>query len=174
MARKLALAIVLLVAGLAIYSAAQAATCDAQTFQGVCILHLNTVAPDTQAPSGGGGWHTNIITTVFSDKPYGAALPSSKAKGRTIEIRGRNGRTVTTTVTDVGPFCGITKNGDDDAYVFGTSRPFAEKNIGVLLSKLNSGCNGKWKSTGASLDVTRDLALKLGIDGKGYADWRFV
>ncbi len=165
----LASALLLLLPGGALAQSA-ALTCYSPSFYGVCIIGEQARLPD----AGVGGWHTHVITTEFTDVPYGAALPSSLAKGRMIDVRGPNGYVARVQVTDVGPFCGITRAGNDDAYVFGSSRPFAEKNIGVVLSSIKPGCNGKYASTGAALDLTPAIARELGISGKGYADWRFA
>jgi len=72
-------------------------------------------------------------------------------------------------IWDVGPW-----NIDDDDYVLGDERPSAETHY-ETEQPLPTGPNaGKVPSNAAGLDLSPALARKVGIDGKGYCDWRFV
>ncbi|OIO26686.1 hypothetical protein AUJ14_01285, partial [Candidatus Micrarchaeota archaeon CG1_02_55_22] len=129
-----------------------------------------------------GTWKTHIITTEFgcgsntqitasglstSAKEYYAALPTRKALNHEIEVRGPNGKTLRLPVIDVGPFCTT-----DNNYVLGSARPLAEIYQGKIIPAEN--CNKNIAANGAGLDVSCQAARELGINGKGYADWRFV
>ncbi|MEK6957696.1 MAG: hypothetical protein AABW99_01825 [archaeon] len=130
-------------------------------------------------------WKEGITATVFSDivtatgrscaSGFCVALPSTSATNRTVEVCNST-KCATSKVLDVGPWCVR-----DDEYVFGSSTPFAEKNKGSYLDDLsgNPECvsiyaGTRYKSNGAGIDLSTDLANQLGINGLGTVKWRFT
>lgn len=113
----------------------------------------------------------------------GVALPSRNAKKRWIMIR--HGELYTCAqVMDLGPWCH-----DDDAYVFGSDRPRAEKFKGQecvvdmerpeIVATVPDGNGGSKKapiSNGAGIDlfpyVAKQLGIKIGINV--IVEWRFI
>ncbi|VVB66918.1 Peptidase family M23 [Candidatus Norongarragalina meridionalis] len=133
------------------------------------------------------GWHENVYATYFGcgsdaqDMASGiystsatnyAALPDGYALRKKIEVRNpANGKSVVLDVLDIGPFCTL----DSDYVIYG-SRPFAEKNKGVVLGTLDRSCNRKYKAlNGAGIDLSCDASEQLfGSKTNGPVDWRFV
>lgn len=152
-------------------------SCYSPTFSGVCVIAASSLAD--AAPMVGGGWHSHVSTTrfgapcgdnpseplegggTFSRRGFYAALPTRKALHKNIEVRSPKG-TITMPVLDVGPL-----TSHDDAYVFGNGlvRPLAELKFPLRPDHPKSK---------AALDVSCDAAAALGIEGLGFADWRFV
>lgn len=69
------------------------------------------------------------------------------------------GKSVHALVLDVGPW-----NENDDAYVFGGSRPQAESGLSVS----GKGTNG------AGIDLGEYVWKQLGMTDNGLVDWEFV
>ena len=144
----------------------------------------NTVSGDGCSSSckneGGSGekWHENIIATYFhgGSRSAGdcgkscAALPTRRALGKSVEIC-KGDICIITKVGDVGPWCE-----KDNEYVEGDARPYAEIHKGKVLYFIrgNPSCPSLLISNGAGIDITPDLASRLGMNGKGKVKWRFV
>lgn len=163
-------------------------TCSDVAYKGVCVVGPGQSAYYAGSVNGGQGtgeWKTHIITTIFGcgrdaqkmasgihslAVKYYAALPSRSAVNRRIEVRGPNGRTMVVPVLDVGPMCVA-----DNQYVFGNSRPLVEGIMGQSPRANYPGvCVYGGRSTGAALDLSCDAGRELGVNGKGYADWRWA
>lgn len=88
------------------------------------------------------------------------ALPSTRALRRAVRITNpANGRSVDALVLDVGPW-----NTNDDAYVFGSERPAAER--GASLS--GKGTNG------AGIDLGGYVWKALGMTDNAEVEWEFL
>lgn len=136
-------------------------------------------------------WHSGIKATHEEaqetslgpwpgDDVLGVALPDSKALNRQVIVR-YGGNIAYCTVLDVGPWCI-----DDDPYVFGTSRPRAEKLNGAFCPRTIDGGNatvpdgnGGFKaalvSNGAGIDLFPGAAkaLRIPIGQNVLIDWAF-
>ena len=110
------------------------------------------------------------------------ALPSRSAAGRLVQIKNpSNGRVATARVADLGPFCR-----EDNTYVNGNSRPYAEIHrkdpAGRKDSRGNTiqgtipnnpDCNEKEGSNGAGIDLSIALAKYLGVSDS-QVSWKFA
>jgi hypothetical protein len=96
---------------------------------------------------------------IDAEYPF-VALPSHKALGMWISLRNQaNGKHCCAQVLDVGPW-----NTEDDAYVFGNSRPAAESGQSV----------GGLRTNGAGIDLGEKVWGLLGMRDNGEVEWRFV
>jgi hypothetical protein len=98
------------------------------------------------------GWHIDTIV------PF-VALPSRRALRHTLIVKNpANGLTVEAVVLDVGPW-----NEDDDAYVFGDSRPLSEQGTGKYRSPTNH----------SGIDLGEYVRLALKVTGNTQVAWAF-
>jgi hypothetical protein len=99
------------------------------------------------------GWR--ITTSVPA-----VALPSHAALWAWVLVTNpMNGKSIKARVLDTGPW-----NTMDDAYVFASDRPLAEK--GISLS--GKGTNG------AGIDLSEAVWSALGMEDNGSVTWEFV
>ena len=150
------------------------------------LLALLLTAANAEAQIAASEWNEGVIATSFScRKSNCVALPSRLALGKRVEVCSSKG-CVTAVVADVGPWCR-----QDDPYVLGNSRPFAEQRAGENLDDalkfpeagedtLDCRTNPKVggpiprKSNGAGIDLSVDVDRELGNNGKGIVSWRFI
>lgn len=88
------------------------------------------------------------------------ALPTHRALCRAVRVKNpANGKSVIALVLDVGPW-----NTEDDAYVFGGSRPAAESSVSLS----GKGTNG------AGIDLGGYVWAALGMTDNADVDWEFL
>jgi N-acetylmuramoyl-L-alanine amidase len=126
-------------------------------------------------------WHEQITATVFGHEgdeqegSYGGWIDSDTVgvsfpyKWRdsprpSILVAGPLGEMVVD-VVDVGPW-----NTDDPDYVLGTSRPLSEKQY----QEGTEAQNGQVPTNDAGIDLTKPVADRIGISGKGKVRWRIA
>lgn len=101
------------------------------------------------------------------------ALPSRGALGRWVRILYRE-RSLTVPVLDLGPFFPYRKYPSDDAYVFGSERPLAEK----MRGQVRDGDTKKLNINGAGIDLSDGVILALGVSpekwGLREVTWEFL
>jgi len=98
------------------------------------------------------GWRIN------SDVPF-VALPSDAARYRTVALRNPlTGQTTRAIVLDVGPWFT-----DDEAYVFGSARPKAERAVSLSRRVTN----------GAGIDLGERVWTALGLVDNTDVEWTF-
>lgn len=99
------------------------------------------------------GYHIDDIV------PF-VALPSRAALWSWVIIRNpKNDKTIKARVLDVGPW--LT---DDNGYVFGEDRPFAESGFDRHERKTN----------GAGIDLSDKVWRELELEDNGYVEWEFI
>lgn len=139
-------------------------------------------AQQKTTPASSSGFKTAYATVFDGSKNTAGncnnscvALPDSTALNRTVEVCNLDGsKCRKTTVGDTGPWC--TQN---NAYVFGNERPFAEINKNKNLNAIanNPSCPLRGLSNGAGIDLTQNIASALGITGDPDTDrvkWKFA
>lgn len=132
-----------------------------------------------------GNWFTDVTATVFGgdseDEPsayddhliteneLAVALPDRfEGKRPKVEVK-TEGEPVVATINDVGPW-----NTDDPYWEVPGQRPDAETRYKNKTSLTSGPQKGRVPSNPAGIDLSPELARRLGIKGKGLVSWRFV
>jgi hypothetical protein len=94
------------------------------------------------------------------------ALPSNEALGRFVALHNpANGKVTYAQVLDVGPW-----SEQDNAYVFGGSRPLAESNQRVMMGKPPEA----HQTNGAGIDLGERVWRDLGMTDNAHIEWMFL
>lgn len=105
------------------------------------------------------GKQTASLYVIDRYVPF-VALPSRRALERAVRVRNpANNLRTEALVLDVGPW-----NEDDDAYVFGWSRPQAETGVDTRGRMTNH----------AGIDLGERVWAKLGMTGNTDVEWEFI
>jgi hypothetical protein len=157
-------------------------------------LERNYDLPPYDPPVTPNRWFTEIVCTVFggskdpnksayppygnlTDSMVGASLPSHFPDGDRPRVRVRNranGREVVCTLDDIGPWNGARQGRGEEMGANGSPLNDAYWLTEEGRPQAESGTDKRGRRTNkAGIDLLPAAAKAIGLNGKGFVDWRF-